>query len=76
MFIKSGGQVKIGDFGFATTFKEAKQQSHYNIGSPSYMAPEVLSRNDYSHASDVWSIGVSYYELLTGNVPWQGECEA
>lgn len=39
LLIKSEGQIKIGDFGFATTFAEAKQQVYYNIGSPSYMSP-------------------------------------
>jgi serine/threonine protein kinase len=65
--------IKIGDFGFATTLAEAKQQNYYSIGSPSYMSPEVLHRNDYSFASDIWSIGVTYYELATGKLPWKGE---
>ncbi len=34
------------------------------------MAPEVLHRNQYSHASDIWAIGVTFYELFTGSVPW------
>lgn len=39
MFLKCEGQIKIGDFGFAASKSEAKKQSNYNIGSPSYMAP-------------------------------------
>lgn len=53
--------MKIGDFGFATTSLEAKEQNKYNIGSPHYMAPEVLIRNEYSHMSDIWSIGITFY---------------
>jgi serine/threonine protein kinase len=60
-FVDDLGNAKIGDFGFAATLKEARRQLNYNIGSPSYMAPEVLSRNCYSHASDIWAIGISYY---------------
>lgn len=75
LLLKSEGQIKIGDFGFAATFTEVKQQVYYNIGSPSYMSPEVLYRNDYSSASDIWSIGVSYYELATGKLPWNGQTQ-
>ena len=72
MFKKDESRVKLGDFGFATTLSLAKKQNQYNIGSPSYMAPEVLRRNDYSHSSDIWSIGISYFQLVTGKTPWEG----
>lgn len=61
LFFNNKGEIKIGDFGFATTLAEAKKQMHYNIGSPGYMAPETVTKNDYSHASDIWAIGIIYY---------------
>ena len=48
----------------------------YNVGSPVYMPPEALNQNRYSHKSDIWAIGVIFYEMLTGNTPWSGRTEA
>lgn len=45
----------------------------YNIGSPSYMAPEALRRNEYSFQSDIWAIGVIAFELLYGKLPWKAD---
>lgn len=68
IFFKNG-VVKIADFGFA--FKEGTPVQKYNLGSPSYMAPEVLGENRYSYKSDIWALGVILYEMLHGKVPWQ-----
>ena len=42
------------------------------FGSPAYMAPEILSYEFYSDKIDVWSFGISLYELLTGYIPFIG----
>ena len=34
------------------------------------MAPEIINRNSYSQASDIWALGIIYYEMLTGELPW------
>jgi serine/threonine-protein kinase len=39
------------------------------------MPPEALNFNKYSHKSDVWAIGVIFYEMLTGTIPWSGRTE-
>ena len=47
----------------------------YNIGSPLYMAPESLQNNEYSHLTDVWSIGIIAFELFAGKTPWKAKTE-
>lgn len=54
---------------------DSKKYSSYNVGSPIYMPPEALNDNKYSFKSDVWAIGVIYYELLTGRTPWKAKTE-
>jgi serine/threonine-protein kinase ULK/ATG1 len=69
VFMKNG-QVKIADFGFATDIIKCSKSFTYNLGSPSYMSPEALRRNEYSFQSDIWAIGVIAFELVYGKIPW------
>ena len=66
-------KIKIADFGFAMKSSDSKKYSSYNVGSPIYMPPEALNDNKYSFKSDVWAIGVIYFELLTGRTPWKAK---
>lgn len=45
------------------------------VGSPIYMAPQILEKKDYSAKCDIWSLGIIYYELLHGSVPWIARSE-
>jgi serine/threonine protein kinase len=73
--------IKITDFGLARNTTNLKTNSiARNIsdqdlfstfcGSPIYMSPELLNRESYSSKSDLWSVGVILYELITGNPPF------
>lgn len=66
-------QVKIADFGFALKSTDSKKYSSYNVGSPIYMPPEALNDNKYSFKSDIWALGVIFYEMLTGKTPWRAK---
>lgn len=68
-------ETEIGDFGFAIKQEKLKTSERYNVGSPVYMPPEALSNNAYSYKSDIWAIGVIFYEMLTGSTPWTGRTE-
>eukprot|EP01127_Copromyxa_protea_P007215 TRINITY_DN1712_c0_g1_i1.p1 TRINITY_DN1712_c0_g1~~TRINITY_DN1712_c0_g1_i1.p1 ORF type:complete len:1024 (-),score=180.60 TRINITY_DN1712_c0_g1_i1:283-3117(-) len=59
--------IKIADFGFAC---EVRAQMQSILGSPLYMAPEVLHGKVYSSKSDLWSVGCIFYEMLTGRTPF------
>ena len=41
-----------------------------NLGTPLYMSPETLIHNQYNAKSDVWSLGVLFYQLLYRHPPW------
>jgi calcium-dependent protein kinase len=67
-------EVKIIDFGLAYKFGEEKGNMHTVVGTPYYVAPEVL-RGTYGKECDVWSLGVMMYVLLSGYPPFQGDTQ-
>lgn len=66
--------VKIADFGIALSSNEADMtQTNTIMGSVHYLAPELARGNLATPASDIYSLGILLYELLTGTVPFKGE---
>jgi len=45
------------------------------VGTPIYMSPQVLNQKNYTNKTDVWSLGVMFYELLFGKLPFSGFSE-
>jgi hypothetical protein len=72
------GTVKILDFGIARMTGEVSRltQSGYLVGTPLYMSPEQLQGADADALCDVWSFGVLYFELLTGQHPFLSQDNA
>lgn len=67
------GQVKIADFGFAKLVDKVDQTTRKKgtiLGTPLYMAPQLLDEVEYSAKCDVWSTGVMLYQLLFTKLPW------
>jgi cGMP-dependent protein kinase len=66
------GYPKLIDFG---TAKVIHDRTYTIVGTPHYMAPEVILGNSYSFSVDVWSLGVMLYEFLCGIVPFGEDIE-
>jgi serine/threonine protein kinase len=70
-------QVKLLDFGLAKaldgTPTDHVTESGMVIGSPAYMSPEQLRGGSVTSASDIWSMGVLFYEMLSGSRPFRGD---
>lgn len=58
-------QIKLGDFGFAKNITD-EQEVTSSFGTPIYMAPEVMGRKPYDTKADIWSLGVTMYNIITG----------
>ncbi|TDJ20260.1 MAG: cyclic nucleotide-binding domain-containing protein [Gammaproteobacteria bacterium] len=64
------GQVKIGDFGIAKRMTTDDTETRRMVGSPRYMSPEQVNSENVTNQTDLYSLGVSMYELLTGKPPF------
>jgi predicted Ser/Thr protein kinase len=67
------GTVKILDFGIAKFAQSSVTQTGFVMGTPSYMAPEQIMGEPADGRSDLFSVGVLLYELLSGKKPFQGD---
>lgn len=68
------GHVKITDFGIARMASAGvRTQTGMVLGSPKYMSPEQVMGKALDQRSDIFSLGVMLYEMLTGNAPFNGE---
>ncbi|KAF9624020.1 hypothetical protein IFM89_007718 [Coptis chinensis] len=70
ILITKEGLVKLADFGVATKLTEADVNTHSVVGTPYWMAPEVIEMSGVCAASDVWSVGCTVIELLTCVPPY------
>jgi len=70
ILLNAKGEVKLGDFGFCAALSEGEGQKRKTVvGTPYWMAPEVIRGEPYDYKADVWSCGILALELFDGEPP-------
>lgn len=70
ILITCDGHIKLTDFGFA---KIIETSSNTLVGTPEYVAPEIIKRSGHAHAVDWWAYGVVLFEMFAGYTPYQAD---
>lgn len=69
---KGSFKTRIIDFGLATV-NFSYEKCTLMVGSIAYLSPEIVNKRPYEYKTDVWSMGIALYTLLTGKLPFLGE---
>ena len=65
--------IKITDFGFAKFYDPKEGGLTETLGSPLYMAPEIIKKLSYDCSVDIWALGILCYIMLSGRPPFRGK---
>mmetsp|Transcript_20370 Transcript_20370/g.34761 ORF Transcript_20370/g.34761 Transcript_20370/m.34761 type:complete len:488 (-) Transcript_20370:14-1477(-) len=70
MLVGSNGSIKLADFGYSAQLTQKKNKRNTVVGTPYWMAPELIRGHDYGTKVDVWSTGILVMEMAEGEPPY------
>lgn len=71
--IGANDRLRLLDFGIAKVITFTHNLTHHNLGSPSYCSPERISKAQVDQHADLWAVGVTLYEMVSGAPPYQAQ---
>ena len=76
ILLSESGETKVGDFGASFQQRLTDTTQIHGVGSPAYMSPEQIRMEALTHQTDIYSLGVTMYRLLTGRLPFTVSTQA
>ena len=70
VLLASNGEIKLADFGYTVQLTQEKATRNTQIGTPCWMAPEIIKNQLYNQSIDIWSFGILAIELADGDPPY------